>query len=107
MTTILRHTQLHRVTQIQCATHTLKPIHPDARGSNLYVLPQNLPSLTEVGTHCLGANYRDDVVGNAAALDVYKFLTLQHQGQTLLQLACVEDADFLAALSNDAKEAQA
>ena len=28
-----------RSAQIQCATHTLKPIHPDARGTSLYVAP--------------------------------------------------------------------
>ncbi|MDF5813204.1 type I-F CRISPR-associated protein Csy1 [Pseudomonas aeruginosa] len=29
-----------RVGQLQLVTHTLKPIHPDARGSNLHSLPQ-------------------------------------------------------------------
>ncbi|MFY1004775.1 type I-F CRISPR-associated protein Csy1, partial [Escherichia coli] len=57
-----------RVAQIQLATHTLKPIHPDARGSNLHAPPPavDLPGL--VSSHCLSSGWDDDVVGNAAAL---------------------------------------
>ncbi|MBY4596457.1 type I-F CRISPR-associated protein Csy1 [Ottowia caeni] len=95
-----------RSAQIQCATHTLKPIHPDARGTNLYVAPQDLPALDEVGSHCLGSAYVDDVVGNAAALDVFKFLKLAHEGFTLLELACAQDADLAQALSTDPAEAR-
>ena len=32
-----------RVEQIQAVTHSLKPIHADARGTNLYVEPRTLP----------------------------------------------------------------
>ncbi|WP_159911272.1 type I-F CRISPR-associated protein Csy1 [Pantoea sp. 18069] len=95
-----------RSAQIQCATHTLKPIHPDARGSSLYVGPQDLPVLDEVGSHCLGDSYADDVVGNAAALDVFKFLKLAQNGRTLLQLACAQDADLAEVLSTDPVEAR-
>src|SRR5690606_1053760 len=63
-----------RVTQIQAVTHVLKATHPDARGSSLYVRPKALPQHADIGTHLLGDNYDDDIVGNAAALDVYKFL---------------------------------
>ena len=42
-----------RVMQIQAVTHSLKPIHPDARGSNLYVEPSGLPPLAELGSHAL------------------------------------------------------
>jgi CRISPR-associated protein Csy1 len=48
-----------------------------------------------------------DVVGNAAALDVYKFLKLKHEGQSLLTLAIAADADFGAALTADPSAAQA
>ena len=95
-----------RAAQIQCATHTLKPIHPDARGTNLYVVPQDLPLLDEVGSHCLGSVYADDVVGNAAALDVFKLLKLVYGGRTLLQLSCAQDADLAQALSADPDEAR-
>ena len=96
-----------RAGQLQAATHTLKAVHPDARGSNLYAPPSSLPARREVGSHCLSADFADDVVGNAAALDVYKFLKQQHDGQSLLALALAQDADLAAALSDDAEQAQA
>ncbi len=96
-----------RVAQIQLATHTLKPIHPDARGSNLHAPPAaiDLPGL--VSSHCLTDHWDDDVVGNAAALDVFKFLKLEHDGRSLLQRLLEHDADLLAALGDDAEQAEA
>lgn len=94
-----------RVAQIQLASHTLKPIHPDARGTNLYV---DKPVCTEphlVGTHTLKAQRADDVVGNAAALDVFKFLKLEHNGRSLLTRLSQQDGATLQALNADAKEA--
>ncbi len=96
-----------RVGQIQAVTHSLKPIHPDAKGSSLFREPSALPPLAEVGSHSLGARFDADVVGNAAALDVYKFLKLSHQGRSLLDLAIAADSDFAAALSADPTLAQA
>lgn len=94
-----------RVGQIQAVTHSLKPIHPEAKGSSLYREPSSLSPLTELGSHALGADFDPDVVGNAAALDVYKFLKLTHQGQSLLSLATQSDADLGAALSDDPTQA--
>ena len=65
-----------RVTQLQAVTHSLKPIHPDAKGTNLYTVPVKMRVHELLGSHCLGLEFEDDVVGNAAALDVYKFLSL-------------------------------
>ena len=96
-----------RVQQIQAVTHSLKPIHPDARGTNLYVEPTQLPELAELGSHALGANFAGDVVGNAAALDVYKFLKLQVGGQSLLAALLVEDPTALQALHDDPAQAKA
>jgi CRISPR-associated protein Csy1 len=96
-----------RVAQIQSVTHALKPTHPDARGTNLYKPPDALPAHTEVGSHCLGANFADDVVGNAAALDIYKFLKIDVAGRSLLDWMLDGDAAIAAALSNDAAQAQA
>jgi CRISPR-associated protein Csy1 len=90
-----------RVRQIQAVTHVLKATHPDARGSSLHVAPTTLPSRSEIGTHTLGADYADDIVGNAAALDVYKFLKLQVEGRRLLDWLLQDDADLLAALDDD------
>ncbi len=59
-----------------------------------------------VGSHCLGDDFAGDVVGNAAALDVYKFLKQEHQGRSLLALVLDRDADLAAALSDDPAQAQ-
>ncbi len=96
-----------RVAQIQAVTHSLKAIHPDAKGSSLFCNPRSLYPIKEVGSHCLGAIFDADVVGNAAALDVYKFLKLTYEEQTLLTLALSADIDFDAALNDDSNTAQA
>ena len=96
-----------RVQQIQAVTHALKPIHPDARGTNLYVEPSTLPALAELGSHALGERFVGDVVGNAAALDVYKLLKLEVHGRSLLTALLAHDADALAALHPDPQQAQA
>jgi len=90
-----------RVSQIQAVTHSLKPIHPDAKGSSLFCEPITLAARTELGSHVLSTNFEADVVGNAAALDVYKFLKLEHLGRSVLSLASQADADLGAALSDD------
>ena len=96
-----------RVAQIQTVTHSLKPIHPEARGTNLYCPPESLPSHCEVGSHVLSADFAGDVVGNAAALDVYKFLKVAVEERPLLEWMQRDDADLLAALSDDQERAQA
>ncbi|WP_070106580.1 type I-F CRISPR-associated protein Csy1 [Burkholderia plantarii] len=96
-----------RVRQIQAVTHSLKPIHPDARGTNLHVAPSDLPTLTDLGSHTLGGRFALDVVGNAAALDVVKLLKVEHDGRTLLEALQADDAGALHALADDAGEAAA
>lgn len=96
-----------RVQQIQAVTHSLKPIHPDARGTNLYVQPSALASLTELGSHALGANMTPDVVGNAAALDVYKLLKLEASGVSLLAALQANQPEALQGLHADPQQAQA
>ncbi|CAN7152891.1 type I-F CRISPR-associated protein Csy1 [Pseudorhodoferax sp. LjRoot39] len=96
-----------RASQIQAVTHALKATHPDARGTSLYKPPAELVQHALVGSHCLPDDFAGDVVGNAAALDVYKFLRIAHEGQTLLDRMRAGDADVLAALSDDGAQAQA
>lgn len=94
-----------RVPQIQLASHTLKPIHPDARGTNLYLDQPVCTNVNIVGTHTLQGQRADDVVGNAAALDVFKFLKLQYNGQGLLARLSRKNSATLHALSSDLQEA--
>jgi CRISPR-associated protein Csy1 len=95
----------YRVGQIQAVTHTLKAIHPDARGTNLYADPAELHPHAEVGSHALDVDFAGDVVGNAAALDVYKFLRIEVEQKPLLDWILAGDADATAALSDDADQA--
>lgn len=99
-----------RVKQIQLVTHVLKATHPDPKidqATNLYVPPRNLAAHALVGSHVLGESFDDDVTGNAAALDVYGFLTQEFQGATLLELMRVEDNDLAQALSSQPEQAAA
>jgi CRISPR-associated protein Csy1 len=96
-----------RVGQLQVVTHSLKPIHPDAKGSNLYAPPESLNTHNLVGSHTLPADFSGDVVGNAAALDVYKFLKLEFEGKTLLERVLENDSEFASALSDNPEQAKA
>ena len=94
-----------RVGQIQAVTHVLKATHPDARGSSLHVEPASLTAHADIGSHLLGNDFAEDVVGNAAALDVFKLLKLEVDGKRLLDWMQAGDADLRAALSADAEQA--
>lgn len=96
-----------RVGQIQQVTHAIKYTHPDARGSSLYSTGNPHAADYEVGTHALGAALAADVVGNAAALDVYKFLNLRLGEQSILDLAVADDPALAEALSTNHEEAKA
>ncbi|ROO30783.1 type I-F CRISPR-associated protein Csy1 [Salinisphaera orenii] len=90
-----------RVAQLQVVTHSLKPIHPDAKGSSVYAPPGAPRPGAVVGTDLLGDQFTVDVVGNAAALDVFKFLKIDVDGRTLLERVEQSDPDLEAALSDD------
>lgn len=95
-----------RVGQIKAVTHVLKATHPDARGSSLHVPPSELPAHADIGTHVLGSTYAEDVVGNAAALDVFKFLKLEVENRRLLDWMQARDADLRLALHADEATAE-
>ena len=95
----------NRVGQIQAVTHVLKATHPDARGTSLHVAPRKLTQHAEIGTHVLGDGCAQDVVGNAAALDVFKFLKTEVDGHRLLDWIQANDADLARALHPDAATA--
>lgn len=96
-----------RVAQIQAVTHVLKATHPDARGSSFHVNPASLPRRVEVGSHALRGDFAEDVVGNAAALDVFKFLKIEVEGKRLLDWMRAGDRDLRQALHEDAATADA
>lgn len=95
-----------RVGQIQAVTHVLKATHPDARGSSLHAAPSTLPRHQEIGSHLLGETWAEDVVGNAAALDVFKFLKIEIEGKRLLEWIQAGDGDLQSALHADPRTAR-
>jgi CRISPR-associated protein Csy1 len=86
-----------RVGQIQQVTHAIKFTHPSADGP--------AAGASVVGSHVLGGAAAADVVGNAAALDVYKFLRLSVDGRSLLDRAIGRDPALAEALSEDPDQA--
>ncbi len=93
-----------RVSQIQLVTHALKYSHPDAGGTSLYSRGNPAANASLIGTHSLPETPTPDVVGNAAALDVFKFLSLEVDGKALWQLAREADPELLAALPGSEEE---
>ena len=91
-----------RVSQIQQVTHALKFTHPDAKGSSFSAPGNPQAGRFTVGSHTLAGMLPPDIVGNAAALDVHKFLRLQVDGQSMLDRAIAQDPALAAALSDDA-----
>ncbi len=76
-------TKSKRVKELTLITHAIKYQNPDARGSSLYASRDDNQGACYVST----ANIKKpvhDVDGNAAALDIFKFLQLKHQEETLL-----------------------
>jgi CRISPR-associated protein Csy1 len=73
-----------RVNQIQLVTHANKFINPAVKGTNIYLPLQSLSTENKkVSTRTL-LERKEDAVGNAAVLDVYKFLQLTFNNQSLL-----------------------
>lgn len=97
----------NRVKQIRLVTHAIKYSHPDARGSSLCSDGCEAAGEGLVGTHTLRKQRSLDVVGNAASLDVYKFLSLEVEGVPLWQRARDQDTELLAALPGSEEENKA
>lgn len=96
-----------RAAQLTLVSHTVKPINPDARGTQPYLREPVIACDHLVGTHTLPSEQRAlDVVGNAAALDVYKLLKLHADGPSLLQGVLDGSEEALEALSHDPEIAQ-
>ncbi|MCY4641267.1 MAG: type I-F CRISPR-associated protein Csy1 [Gammaproteobacteria bacterium] len=93
-------------TRLRLATHAIKYSHPHARGSSLYCDGCEVAGENLVASHILGKKMPLDVVGNAASLDVYKFLSLEVDGVPLWRRARDQDAALLAALPGSPEENQ-
>lgn len=96
---------VHRSGWIQQVSHPIKFTHPSANGSSWSSAGNPLAGALELGTHSLAGKGIPDVVGNAAALDVYKFLRLTVDGRSLLERAIARDPALAEALSEDPAQA--
>ena len=97
-----------RACQLKLVTHIAKGMHSGAKGaSSLYIPPETMksPSNTWVGSNCLG-DFQVDAAGNAAALDIYKFLMIPIGAARVLDLVERDDSDLKCALHSDPKKAQ-
>src|SRR5699024_1545115 len=95
-----------RVSQLQIVSHSLKPLHPDAKGSSLHAPPQTPADEALIDTTVIGDEFTVDVVGNAAALDVFKSRNTEVDGRTLLARVQELDPALQAAFSDDADTAR-
>lgn len=81
--------------KIKRATHAIKYINPDANGSSFYVeklSPISSIPINVVSTSALGANRVDDMVYSSASYaGMADFLSLNHQGITLLERVICKD----------------
>lgn len=92
--------------QVKAVTHSVKPVHPDAKGSTLKINPFDLPELDDVGSHVLRSGYELDAVGNAPALKIYSFLKLEVDGKSLLSALESGDESALRALDDEPRLAE-
>lgn len=98
-----------RASQIQQATHAPKFTHPDAKGTSLNVAGNPAAGEDTVGSHTIAHDYTPDVVGNAAALDVYAFLRITVDNAPLLDWALAQDpalSEAFTAETGDPDEAR-
>jgi len=86
-----------RAKQISLVTHAIKFIHTDAKGTSLYASEAESSEYDEryLSTAVL-SNIKEDVVGNAAALDVASLLQLSVDGISLVSLLAKGDVSALA-----------
>jgi len=87
-----------RASQIMFATHVLKFVHGDAKGTNIFFEPSepsNKLSRYYVATN-LGGTLQKDTVGNAAALDVAGLLMLKLDEVLLIDLISKNDSSPFA-----------
>ena len=92
-----------RVGWIQQVTHALKYIHPDAKGTNINTPGNREAGEMLVGTHTCNEQCHPDVVGDAKALDVYKFLRLDVNGKSLLTNAVEKDSALQEAFTKNSE----
>jgi len=88
------------------ATHAPKYIHPDSKGSSVAVESTDISADNSYISTNSVSEIQYDVVGNAADLDIWKFLLLEHEGQRLIDTLQRGDNTPILAIAPDADMAQ-
>lgn len=94
--------QSAKILQIQLVTHPIKATHPDIKiteSTSLFCPSHLLPKVSWAGSHCLPAGHSVDIVGNAAALPIGKFLLEKFEEKTLFDMLKEGDQDLQAVLT--------
>lgn len=92
-----------RVQRLRLATHTPKQHHPSSKASAMFYTAAH-KTHDFVGSQAIALDA--DVVGDAAALDVFKLLRKKFNHLSLLERLLKADGDFIAALATDSTQAQ-
>lgn len=87
-----------RVQQLTIVTHAVKFLNPGAQGSNIFEHNADSRCRHFASSADLKPQFTPDAVGNAAQLDVYKFLQLSHNKESLLSRMARNDAVLRKAL---------
>lgn len=87
-----------RVQQLTVVTHGVKFLNPGAQGSNIFEHNSAARSRHFASSADLPPQFTPDAVGNAAQLDVYKFLQLRHNEESLLSRIARNDPILRKAL---------
>ena len=94
-----------RSSWLSLSTHSVKFIHPDAKGSSIFLQKAKYNSDDLVGTHSLREEFID-AAGNAAALDIFSFLKQEVNNKTIFQLVREKDTELLKTFSEDEEKAE-
>jgi CRISPR-associated protein Csy1 len=92
-----------KASQLTVVTHAPKFSYQYSKSDGLRF--ESSEEALEGLVYSVGTPLKDDAIGNAAALDVFKFLQLTYAGETLLSRVLRDDPEIAAALSDDATAA--
>lgn len=92
-----------RVQRLRLATHTPKQHHPSSKASAMFYTAAD-KTHDFVGSQQIATDA--DVVGDAAALDVFKLLRQKFNHLSLLERLLNADGDFITSLATDSAQAQ-
>ncbi|MDB2613922.1 type I-F CRISPR-associated protein Csy1, partial [Chlamydiales bacterium] len=84
-----------KASQISIATHVLKFTHSEAKGTNIHACIDSNDDSPYVSTNSL-RKAKEDVVGNAGAMDIAGLLHLESDGETFIGLIAKGDSSALA-----------